>query len=104
MSFMFLFRTAKQELKDQRENLDDCNEKYVSKRNRFFDKSCHQQTHFKMYFFIFFPRFSELIAFFSWENKSGNNTPKEFFPIWIPFCNDFKDLWNKELQKITKEK
>jgi hypothetical protein len=30
--------------------------------------------------------------------------PAEFFTNWLRFCNDFKEIWKSEQQKILKEK
>lgn len=30
--------------------------------------------------------------------------PNDFFVLWLNFCQDFKDIWKKEQQRIRKEK
>ena len=27
---------------------------------------------------------------------------KDFFGLWVTFCQDFKDVWKKEMQRIAK--
>lgn len=50
-------------------------------------------------------KFLEMKLFYSWNPKIQNQSewPKEFFTPWVPFCNDFKNLWKKELQRKIKE-
>ncbi|KFM58646.1 hypothetical protein X975_21110, partial [Stegodyphus mimosarum] len=45
------------------------------------------------------------MEFFSWKAKSQNSSewPQEFFSYWKPFCNDFKDIWKKEIHRKAKE-
>ncbi|GFU28300.1 formin-2 [Nephila pilipes] len=50
-------------------------------------------------------KFNETMEFFSWKAKSGNPSewPQEFFSYWKQFCNDFKDIWKKEIHRKAKE-
>ncbi|KAG8189077.1 hypothetical protein JTE90_028626 [Oedothorax gibbosus] len=50
-------------------------------------------------------KFNETMEFFSWKPKSGNPSeyPQEFFSYWRVFCNDFKDIWKKEIHRKAKE-
>nr|XP_042906430.1 formin-2 isoform X2 [Parasteatoda tepidariorum] len=49
-------------------------------------------------------KFNETMLFFSWKAKSGNPSewPQEFFSYWKSFCNDFKDIWKKEMHRKAK--
>ncbi|XP_015784011.1 protein cappuccino [Tetranychus urticae] len=49
--------------------------------------------------------FPELMEFFRWKPKTNKETEwcKDFFASWIPFCNDFKDIFNKEIMKKLKQ-
>ncbi|GFV73094.1 formin-1 [Trichonephila clavipes] len=69
-------KKAYAEHKEQEENLEECNTK-----------------------------FNETMEFFSWKAKSGNPSewPQEFFSYWKSFCNDFKDIWKKEIHRKAKE-
>ncbi|CAN8008667.1 unnamed protein product, partial [Ixodes pacificus] len=42
--------------------------------------------------------------YFSLQPKSKNESewPKELFGPWVPFCNDFKNIWKKEIQRKIK--
>lgn len=66
---------ARQEQKEQEENLDECRLKFLETKN-----------------------------YFSLQMKSKNESewPKEFFAPWVPFCNDFKNIWKKEVQRKIK--
>ncbi|XP_050541260.1 protein cappuccino-like [Daktulosphaira vitifoliae] len=52
--------------------------------------------------------FIKLMRFYQFQPKDSKNlndvAPKDFFPLWLPFCTDFKDFWNMEQQRIVKEK
>ncbi|XP_054711140.1 formin-2-like [Uloborus diversus] len=50
-------------------------------------------------------KFNEIMLFFSWKAKSGNPSEwtQEFFSYWKAFCNDFKDIWKKEIHRKAKE-
>lgn len=71
--------SAKKLLTDEEENLEDCKQKYIA-----------------------------VLKFYRFQPKSSTKleevTPQDFFPLWGPFCSDFKDLWKKEQQRIIKEK
>ncbi|XP_054261074.1 formin-2-like isoform X2 [Macrosteles quadrilineatus] len=53
-------------------------------------------------------KFHSLLKFYQFQPKGGIKeeevAPKDFFPLWAPFCSDFKALWQKEQQRIIKEK
>lgn len=53
-------------------------------------------------------RFFAVLKFYHFQPKglaSGEEpNPKDFFPLWSPFCLDFKALWRIEQQKRLKEK
>ena len=36
--------------------------------------------------------------------KTIIRAPADFFTNWLRFCNDFKEIWKSEQQKILKEK
>ncbi|KAL8571981.1 hypothetical protein ACOMHN_057664 [Nucella lapillus] len=69
------FEKGKQDLADQQETVRECEKK-----------------------------FSETILFFCAKPKSGDKevTAEYFFSLWHSFCQDFKDHWKKEQQRITK--
>ncbi|XP_014280845.2 protein cappuccino isoform X3 [Halyomorpha halys] len=71
--------SAKKLLTEEEENLEDCKQKYIA-----------------------------VLKFYRFQPKSSTKleevTPQDFFPLWGPFCSDFKDLWKKEQQRIIKEK
>jgi len=56
---------------------------------------------------LFF-RFIATLKFYQFQAKGKSNladvAPKDFFPLWSPFCSDFKDIWKKEQQRLIKEK
>ena len=49
-------------------------------------------------------RFKETVEFFYVKPKPGENevTPEYFFSLWHTFCQDFKDHWKREQQRIIK--
>ena len=49
-------------------------------------------------------RFSETVQFFFVKPKCGDKvvTPEFFFSLWQAFCQDFKDHWKREQQRIIK--
>jgi hypothetical protein len=50
--------------------------------------------------------FQTTVSCFCVKPKSGESevTPEYFFLLWLKFCQDFKDLWKRELQKLSKQK
>ena len=50
--------------------------------------------------------FTELVEFFKWRPKSNNTDDqlKDFFGFWLPFCIDFKDIFNKQINARIKFK
>ncbi|XP_053384577.1 formin-like [Mercenaria mercenaria] len=50
--------------------------------------------------------FQETVIFFCVKPKSGDKevTPEYFFSLWCTFCQDFKDNWKREEQKIIKQR
>lgn len=71
------FTKGKQELKDQQENLQECQKK--------FDETVH--------FYCVKPQGGEKVV-----------TVGFFFSLWGSFCKDFKDLWKREQQIVVKER
>ena len=70
------FVQAKQSLAEEEENLQDCKQK-----------------------------FELALKYFKYTPKKSNElNPKDFFVIWSAFASDFKDVWNREQQRINKEK
>ena len=50
-------------------------------------------------------RFEIVLQYFKYATKKGSElNPKDFFSIWSIFASDFKDIWNREQQRIFKEK
>ncbi|XP_071833038.1 uncharacterized protein [Apostichopus japonicus] len=49
-------------------------------------------------------RFQEMVKYFHVKPKSSEKevTLNAFFSLWMPFCEDFKDLWKKELRRAAK--
>lgn len=74
---VFLENSAKQ-LNTEFENLEECKVKFIS----------------TMKFYLFKPKSGALEAY----------PPNSFFEMWLPFCNDFKDIFKKELIRMEKEK
>ena len=66
----------------------------------------HEPFDLKYYYFIFFFfRFESLLKYFRYTpKKSSELDPKDFFSLWSSFASDFKDVWNREQQRIFKEK
>lgn len=66
---------AYQEHREQEENLEECRQKFLETKD-----------------------------YFSLQPKSKNESewPKELFGPWVPFCNDFKNIWKKEIQRKIK--
>ena len=50
--------------------------------------------------------FDEIVIYFCVKPKSGDKivTPEYFFSLWSSFCDDFKQMWKKEQQKVLKIK
>ena len=48
--------------------------------------------------------FKELVCFFSWRPRSSTEDEqlRDFFGFWLPFCADFKDLFNKQINARIK--
>ena len=45
-----------------------------------------------------------MLRFFKYTPKKNSELdPKEFFTLWSSFASDFKDVWNREQQRIFKE-
>jgi len=65
---------AEGEMKELQENLEDCSSKFVD---------C-------LKFYKFTPK----------KGKVEDAKPSDFFGAWYMFCEDFKNLWKKEEQKI----
>ena len=65
---------AEREMKELQENLEDCSSKFVD---------C-------LKFYKFTPK----------KGKVEDAKPSDFFGAWYMFCEDFKNLWKKEEQKI----
>ena len=53
-----------------------------------------------------FLRYNQCVDFFMMKPKPGEDhvAPKEFFGLWTPFCQDFKDTWKREQSRISKER
>lgn len=69
---------AKKKLQNENDNLDECKIKFVN-----------------------------TVKFYHFKPKSGSVetlTPNDFFELWLQFCTDFKDIWNKEIIRLDKEK
>ncbi|XP_039284792.1 formin-2 isoform X2 [Nilaparvata lugens] len=71
--------TAKKQLSDEFENLQECKRKFRA----------------TLKFYQFQPK---------GNMKEEDVAPKDFFIFWAPFCSDFKDFWKKEQQRLVKEK
>jgi len=69
------FVQAKERLAEEEENLEECKQKFVLLLNYF--------------------KFT--------AKKSSEPSPKDFFTLWSSFASDFKDVWNREQQRIFKE-
>ena len=50
--------------------------------------------------------FKTTVNFFSLKPKPGETevTPEYFFLLWLRLCQEFKDLWKRELQKLSKQR
>lgn len=51
-------------------------------------------------------RYLQCVEYFCIKPKSGEKevAPKEFFGMWMPFCQEFKELWKREQKRISKER
>lgn len=50
--------------------------------------------------------FSKTMVFYKFSPKSGtleDTKPEQFFELWVTFANDFKDIWKREIQDLTRE-
>ena len=56
-------------------------------------KECSNKYVLTMKFFRFKPK----------EGRVENAQPKDFFNVWSPFCQDYKNLWKREQLQIEKE-
>lgn len=57
-------------------------------------EECHKQFIATMKFYLFKPKKGPLETF----------SPDLFFELWLPFCDDFKNIFKKELIRLEKEK
>jgi len=51
-------------------------------------------------------KFFDCMKFYKWTPKKGkleDAKPEDFFSIWYPFCDDYKNYWKKEQAKVQKE-
>ena len=50
-------------------------------------------------------KFEKIISFYNFSPKAidGPLQPKDFFLVWLPFCQDYKNVWKKEQLCIEKE-
>ena len=69
--------TAEVQLADLIELVEDCEKRFVN----------------TMKFYKFMPK----------KGKVEEAKPADFFCLWYPFCNDYKNLWKKEQVRIQKE-
>lgn len=53
-------------------------------------------------------KFKAVMQFYQYTPKGAKNLdaadPSAFFVLWLGFCQDFKDIWKKEQQRIRKER
>ena len=51
-------------------------------------------------------RFELLCSYFDVKPKPNEEkvSPKDFFSMWTSFCDDFKNLWKREQQRVIKER
>ncbi|XP_076226834.1 uncharacterized protein LOC116432389 [Nomia melanderi] len=52
-------------------------------------------------------KFKALMLFYQYTPKGSsldNADPNAFFVLWLGFCQDLKDIWKKEQQRIMKER
>lgn len=52
-------------------------------------------------------KFKAVMQFYQYKPKGTNldaADPNAFFALWLGFCQDFKDIWKKEQQRIKKER
>ncbi|CAK9820971.1 Protein cappuccino [Anthophora plagiata] len=52
-------------------------------------------------------KFKAVMQFYQYTPKGRNldtADPNHFFILWLSFCQDFKDIWKKEQQRIRKER
>ena len=50
--------------------------------------------------------FHKTLKFYKFTPKSGSLddcTPGQFFELWAPFTNDFRDIWKKEVAMLFDE-
>ena len=49
-------------------------------------------------------RFRHCCVFFTVLPRPGQSDvePKDFFPLWAAFCDDFKTAWKREHQRLVK--
>lgn len=50
--------------------------------------------------------FIKTLKFYKFQPKSGplsDVTPGQFFELWAPFTNDFRDIWKKEIHMLNNE-
>ncbi|CAG9860478.1 unnamed protein product [Phyllotreta striolata] len=69
---------SKKQMASEKENLEECHKQFVS----------------TMKFYLFKPKKGTLETF----------SPNLFFEFWLPFCDDFKNIFKKELIRMEKEK
>lgn len=50
-------------------------------------------------------KYESCVCFFMANSQRGDDnimSLKDFFGLWVTFCQDFKDVWKKEMQRIAK--
>ncbi|XP_070180902.1 formin-like isoform X2 [Littorina saxatilis] len=83
---------------------EDNKEPFDSIMKAFFEKGKHDLTDQEEMMKECAKRFSETVQFFFVKPKPGDKvvTPEYFFSLWHAFCQDFKDHWKREQQRIIK--
>ena len=57
------------------------------------------------FLYLLLYRFEAVLKYFKFTPKKNSELdPKDFFSLWSAFASDFKDIWNREQQRIFKEK
>lgn len=85
---------------------DDLKEPFNTKMTEFLESADNQLKELSDLVEDCVKKFIECMKFYKFMPKVGKMEdckPEDFFSLWYPFCNDYKNIWKKEQVRIQKE-